>query len=72
MELSQDSLDAVGTSVVSRFVEKPSILHAEQMFETGGFHGILEFFFSKPDIVDAFKTLAPKTLKLALDAERGY
>lgn len=69
MELLQDSLDAVGTSTVSRFVEKPNIFHAEQMFKTGGFlwnSGI--FLFKASDMVNAFRTLAPKTLKLALDA----
>ena len=69
LELSANPLDNYGCTDVKRFVEKPNIEQAEEMLAEGNFNwnsGI--FLFRAQDIIDAFKTYAPKTLALALES----
>ena len=65
LELAQDQIDDHGTSNLIKFVEKPSVQDAKQMLKAGRYlwnAGI--FLFRVQDMVDNFRTYAPKTLDL--------
>ena len=65
LELSTDRLDDYGSSNLKTFVEKPNLQNAKQMVDAGHYlwnAGI--FLFRAQDMIDAFKTYAPKTLDL--------
>jgi len=69
LELSNDPLDSNGASDLLRFIEKPDLWDAKQMFKAGHYlwnAGI--FLFRAKDMVDAFKTYAPKTLDFVSQA----
>ncbi|MDA9806232.1 mannose-1-phosphate guanylyltransferase/mannose-6-phosphate isomerase [Alphaproteobacteria bacterium] len=69
LELSTDTLDASGTFDLVNFLEKPSLKHAKQMLATGNYlwnAGI--FLFRAKDMIDAFRSYAPKTLELVTKA----
>tara|TARA_B100001093_G_scaffold464124_1_gene480750 strand:+ start:4529 stop:5962 length:1434 start_codon:yes stop_codon:yes gene_type:complete len=72
LELSTDSLDDNGASDLKTFLEKPNLHDANQMLTAGHYlwnSGI--FLFRAEDMVDAFKTYAPETLDLVLQAVHG-
>ncbi len=65
LELNNNILDQYGTSNVVTFIEKPNEKQAEQMLSSKNFlwnAGI--FLFRAKDIINAFKTHAPRTLNL--------
>ena len=67
LELQADVLDKFGTSELVAFIEKPSVKLAKEMLVAGNFlwnAGI--FLFRAQEMIDAFKTYAPETLKLVL------
>ena len=69
LELSKDPIDDNGTSDLQNFIEKPNLLDAKQMLETGHYlwnAGI--FLFRAQDMMDAFSAYAPKSLSLVLQA----
>ena len=69
LKLSIDPLDNHGSSDLNTFVEKPSLLDAEQMLEAGHYlwnAGI--FLFRAQDMIDAFRAYAPETLDLVSQA----
>lgn len=69
LELSQNVLDADGTSDLTKFFEKPDLKHAKQMLAAGNFlwnAGI--FLFRAQDMINAFRTHAPETLDLVSQA----
>ena len=69
LELSKDPLDDNGSSYLKSFVEKPNLQNATKMLETGNYlwnAGI--FLFRAQDMITAFRTYAPETLDLVLQA----
>lgn len=69
LELSNDPLDNVGSSNVTKFVEKPNLQDAKQMLEAGHYlwnAGI--FLFRAQEMVDAFSAYSPSTLDLVSQA----
>ena len=69
LELSTDPLDDHGSSDLKTFVEKPNLQNAKQMVEAGNYlwnAGI--FLFRAQDMIDAFRSYAPQTLDLVLQA----
>ena len=69
LELSTNNLDHSSVYDVIKFVEKPDLLHAQQMLGAGNFFwnaGI--FLFSAKDMIEAFEVHAPKTLELVSSA----
>ncbi len=69
IELSNESLDIFGTSLVKSFVEKPKLSHAKQMLKTKNYlwnAGI--FLFRASDMISAFKSFDNDTLTLTQDA----
>ena len=65
LDLSTYNLDEHGSAEVKKFIEKPKLQDAEQMFLADNYFwnaGI--FLFRAKDIVDAFSQYAPKTLEI--------
>jgi mannose-1-phosphate guanylyltransferase/mannose-6-phosphate isomerase len=72
LELSTDTLDDYGSSNLKSFVEKPNLLDAKHMLETGHYlwnAGI--FLFRAHVMINAFRTYAPETLDLVSQAVDG-
>lgn len=69
LELADDPIDDSGTSDLKDFIEKPDLEGAKQMLEAGHYFwnaGI--FLFCARDMIDAFRSYAPKTLDLVTQA----
>ena len=69
LELLKNPLDEYGSSDLEKFIEKPDLHDAKQMLEAGHYlwnAGI--FLFRAHDMIDAFRTYAPKTLDLVSKA----
>jgi len=72
IELSKDCIGENGAFEVLRFIEKPSLISAKNMFEAGNYlwnAGI--FMFTAQEIIDAFKLYAPETFNLVEEAIRS-
>ena len=72
LELSEDTLDAFGTSAVNKFIEKPSLDKASKMLVAKNYlwnAGI--FLFRARDMIAAFKRHAPKTHELVSQSVIG-
>ena len=72
IELSKDIVGEHEASEVLQFVEKPNLINAKNMFETGNYvwnAGI--FMFRAQEIIDAFKLHAPETFNLVEEAIRS-
>ena len=69
LELATGPTDDRGTSDLEKFIEKPDLQDAKQMFEAGHYlwnAGI--FLFRAQDMIDACRTYAPETLDLVSKA----
>ena len=65
LQISNDTLDPFGTSLVKKFIEKPDLGIANQMLTAGNYlwnAGI--FLFNSQDMIDMFKAHTPETFDL--------